>query len=222
MKKPHSIAIECSLPLDIALRIASSLQVEDVCALGSCSQFWRELCRSDRIWEPLARNRWPSLSTDPSPIPTNMGWKEFYMETNADRAHKAGTAVEFVEQRSLQFADYKVLTEKLCSWQFSFKDVQMLLFKPTINVYLNLIALHYCIFNLQLKAKDIVDGLVSCKIADRRVDVIWWKLNGHFFGYLLKEKYYSLEDLVSVKHPDLSRIFMGDIGSKSLRLEVLE
>ncbi|KAF6176656.1 hypothetical protein GIB67_034518 [Kingdonia uniflora] len=50
-----------SIPDDIALHIASSLKVSDVCALGSCSRLWRKLCSSDYIWLSLSRNRWPSL-----------------------------------------------------------------------------------------------------------------------------------------------------------------
>lgn len=35
----------------------------DLCALSSCSRFWRELCGSDILWEPLFRERWPLLDT---------------------------------------------------------------------------------------------------------------------------------------------------------------
>jgi len=38
-------------------------KVRDLCALGCCSRFWRELCFSDCIWESLVRNRWPLLSS---------------------------------------------------------------------------------------------------------------------------------------------------------------
>lgn len=38
-------------------------QVTDLCALSSCSRFWRELCGSDILWEPLFKERWPVLST---------------------------------------------------------------------------------------------------------------------------------------------------------------
>ena len=38
-------------------------QVTDLCALSSCSRFWRELCGSDILWEPLFKERWPLLST---------------------------------------------------------------------------------------------------------------------------------------------------------------
>ncbi|ONI32398.1 hypothetical protein PRUPE_1G365500 [Prunus persica] len=49
------------VPEDVALQIASFLQVPDLCSLASCSRLWRELCGSDCIWESLVRDRWPSL-----------------------------------------------------------------------------------------------------------------------------------------------------------------
>ncbi|POO02380.1 F-box domain containing protein [Trema orientale] len=51
--------VQKSLPNDITLKIASLLRVLDLCALGSCSRFWRELCKSDYLWESLAKERWP-------------------------------------------------------------------------------------------------------------------------------------------------------------------
>ncbi|KAL6581869.1 hypothetical protein OROMI_005883 [Orobanche minor] len=60
----QSIDIQISLPDDIALKIASSLQVIDVCSLGSCSRFWRDLCGSDYVWEALCKDRWCGLSDD--------------------------------------------------------------------------------------------------------------------------------------------------------------
>ncbi|XP_028090004.1 uncharacterized protein LOC114290330, partial [Camellia sinensis] len=32
-----------------------------MCSLGSCSWFWRELCGSDCVWESLYRDIWPAL-----------------------------------------------------------------------------------------------------------------------------------------------------------------
>ncbi|XP_027116076.1 uncharacterized protein [Coffea arabica] len=59
-----SASLQNSLPDDIALKIALSLQVSDVCSLGSCSRFWRELCGSDHVWEALCRDRWPAIDLD--------------------------------------------------------------------------------------------------------------------------------------------------------------
>ncbi|KAK6922016.1 hypothetical protein RJ641_012523 [Dillenia turbinata] len=56
--------IENSPPDDIALEIASLLQVSDTCALGSCSRFWQELCSSECLWLCLCTRRWPSLGME--------------------------------------------------------------------------------------------------------------------------------------------------------------
>ncbi|KAJ4823074.1 hypothetical protein Tsubulata_009600 [Turnera subulata] len=220
--------IEHSLPLDIVLSIASSLQVEDVCALGGCSQFWRELCKSDHIWESLTTTRWPSLLSDPSPNPTHMIWRDLYMARHEDIAIKADAAVQFVKRRcssgSLEFADLKVLTENLCSWQFSFKDVQMLLFKPTNNVLLNLVALLYCILDLQVPPEDVMDALVSCKIADKRVNVKWWKLGQRFFGFRLRDEFHSrsvsLADLTTANGADVLLVLRRGVIHEVLRVEI--
>ncbi|PQQ21557.1 hypothetical protein Pyn_14914 [Prunus yedoensis var. nudiflora] len=57
----RSLSLPLSVPDDVALKIASLLQVPDLSALASCSLFWREICGSDCIWEPLVRDRWPPL-----------------------------------------------------------------------------------------------------------------------------------------------------------------
>lgn len=71
-----------------------------------------------------------------------------------EMAGKATTVVEFVENCSsselLEVGDYYKAIEDLCSMQLSFRDVQMFLFKPKLNVLLNLVGLHYCIFCLQV------------------------------------------------------------------------
>lgn len=46
------------------LIFAPLLQVLDVCSLGSCSRFWRELCGSDSVWEALCKDRWPQFFSD--------------------------------------------------------------------------------------------------------------------------------------------------------------
>jgi hypothetical protein len=70
---------------------------------------------------------------------------------------KAGSAAEvvgFVEQcslsQSIDVGDYQKAIEDLSSMQLSFEDVQMFLFKPKLNVLLNLVGLHYCIFCLEM------------------------------------------------------------------------
>lgn len=36
-------------------------KVSDVCSLGCCSKFWREICDSDHLWKSLCEERWPGL-----------------------------------------------------------------------------------------------------------------------------------------------------------------
>ncbi|KAJ8623155.1 hypothetical protein MRB53_031684 [Persea americana] len=50
-----------SIPDDIAFNIVSFLSASDVCSLGCCSRFWRDLCASDFIWISLSKQRWPSF-----------------------------------------------------------------------------------------------------------------------------------------------------------------
>lgn len=84
----QSDGTQSSLADDIGLKIASLLEVHfstlnnfircsvlkynhlifvfqkvtDLCALGSCSRFWRSLCGSECIWESLVKERWTSLT----------------------------------------------------------------------------------------------------------------------------------------------------------------
>lgn len=62
--------------------------------------------------------------------------------------------VKYVEQcmrsDSLEVGDYLQAVEDLNAMQLGFKDVQMFLFKSKLNVLLNLVGLHYCIFWLKM------------------------------------------------------------------------
>ncbi|XP_026450086.1 uncharacterized protein LOC113350198 isoform X2 [Papaver somniferum] len=62
--------LQNTLPDDIDLNIASFLQVLELCSLGSCSKFWRELCSTDYLWVSLSKDRCPALGiSSESPIP---------------------------------------------------------------------------------------------------------------------------------------------------------
>ena len=52
-------------------------QVRDLCALGCCSKFWRQLCFSDSIWHSLVTNRWPLLHSSLSPY-IKVGYQWFF------------------------------------------------------------------------------------------------------------------------------------------------
>ncbi|XP_044499685.1 uncharacterized protein LOC123221071 isoform X2 [Mangifera indica] len=152
MKQSQCI-IQSALPDDILLKIASFLQEPEVCALGSCSQFWRNLCGSDCIWESLTKQRWPLLSLFDTPSVT--GWRGLYMKRHNEMASGTRDVINYVEQcmrsDSLEVGDYLQAIDDLNTMQLGFKDVQMFLFKPKLNVLLNLVGLHYCIFWLKMQ-----------------------------------------------------------------------
>lgn len=57
----HGVAnlSELFFPLFLIKIFRWKLKASDLCALGSCSRFWRELCKADCLWESLAKERWP-------------------------------------------------------------------------------------------------------------------------------------------------------------------
>lgn len=83
------------------------------------------------------------------------GWKGLYMKQHNEMATGTSDVVKYVEQcmrsDSLEVGDYLQAVEDLNAMQLGFKDVQMFLFKPKLNVLLNLVGLHYCIFWLKMQ-----------------------------------------------------------------------
>ncbi|KAL6517192.1 hypothetical protein OROHE_017898 [Orobanche hederae] len=214
----QSINIQISLPDDIALKIASSLQVIDVCSLGSCSRFWRDLCGSDYVWEALCRDRWCGLSDDDDDDDDNDNswasqsespshgvdqevdsnskrWKGFYISKHIEMAGKAALVTSFVERastyESIEVGNYLKAIELLNSLHFGFKDVQIFLLKPQINVLLNLVGLHYCINWLNVPAEYVIEAVNSSRISERQVCVQWWKLGRWFYGFRLRDEFHS-------------------------------
>ncbi|XP_020590611.1 uncharacterized protein LOC110031615 [Phalaenopsis equestris] len=114
-----------SIPVDIAIKIASFLEAADVCSLGSCSRFWLGLCDSDYLWMELAKKRWPITDLDStstgSPqllkvssrldevvgqevsaasrtsFPPLQGWREVYIYRHQSLARAVSAVKEFVE-----------------------------------------------------------------------------------------------------------------------------
>ncbi|XP_054791743.1 uncharacterized protein LOC129297425 isoform X3 [Prosopis cineraria] len=156
--------IQNTLPEDVALKIVSMLSVRDLCALGCCSRFWRELCGSDCIWESLTRERWPSLvcfdfsasssSSAPPNAPNFKEWRKLYIEKHNEVAVRAAAAAKFVEEsspsKSLEVGDYLKAISILDDMKLGFKDVQMCLFRPNLKVLVNLVGLHYCLTWLRI------------------------------------------------------------------------
>lgn len=180
-------------------------KVWDVCSLGSCSRFWEEVCGIDFVWECLSRERWPDVDLDKEFLayedqrheldqsiqPSKKGWRAFYKMKHEDMSRKANLIVEYLRQQessyeSVDVGDYIKAIQDLQAMHFSFKDVQMLLFKPKFNVVVNLVALHYCMVQLCLPAEDVVEALSSSNIEKRQVCVQWKRLRGRLglFGGL--------------------------------------
>ncbi|KAF8394518.1 hypothetical protein HHK36_020728 [Tetracentron sinense] len=210
-----------SFPEDISLKIASFLQVSDLCALGGCSWFLRELCASDCIWESLSRERWPYLDfskesplsmfkirkndQNMGPCSSVKGWRGFYLNRHNEMARKTAAVINFVEQcspsKSLEVGDYKIAIRDLCSMQLGFKDVQMFLFKSNLNALHNLVGLHYCIYSLGVPVEYVMEALWSCQISERQVYVRWWKLGRWIYGFRMRDESHtykvSLRDLAA-------------------------
>ncbi|XP_052206379.1 uncharacterized protein LOC127810850 [Diospyros lotus] len=221
MKASSSKHIEASLPEDIALKIVSSLPVLDVCSLGSCSRFWRELCGSDSVWAFLCKDRWPALKDSSASeikahelhpqIDSLKGWKGLYISKHNEMAARSTIVVNFVKQcsptESIEVGHYLAAIEILWSMQFGFKDVQMFLLKPNLDVLLNLVGLHYCINWLEVPAECLIEALNSCKIEGRKVRVQWWKLGRWSYGFRLQDETHSrnisLEDFAMAKEEEV-------------------
>ncbi|CAA3027337.1 uncharacterized protein LOC111392318 [Olea europaea var. sylvestris] len=236
-----SQSIQNSLPHDISLKIASSLQVFDVCSLGSCSRFWRELCGSDCVWEALCKDRWPARGFDKDYFAfedqnfvfdkrtdSNLkGWRELYINKHNEMAEKASLVMNFVERalayESIEVGNYLKAIEFMKSMQFGFEDVQMFFLKPKLNVLFNLVGLHYCIIWLDVPSKYVMEALHSNEITERQVCVQWWKLGRWFHGFRLRDELHSrsvsLGDLASSNEEVLGVLHRGAIH-EVLRVQI--
>ncbi|GAB4843563.1 hypothetical protein Ancab_013528 [Ancistrocladus abbreviatus] len=207
------------LPYDIALRIASSLPVRDVCSLGSCSKFWREVCGSDPIWVSLSKQRWPSLhltehSQGHGSDLFSKGWKGFFVERHGLMASIATDVVNFVQLRSsfisLELRDYRNAIEMFITPDFELKDVELFLFKPESNVLINFAGLFYCISYLRVPFDRVMEALESCNISERQVFVRWSKLVGRPHTCILEVEscscWIALGDLVSGKEEEVLQV----------------
>ncbi|XVF66284.1 hypothetical protein PTKIN_Ptkin10aG0022700 [Pterospermum kingtungense] len=218
---------QSSLPNDVALKIASFLEVPDLSSLGCCSRLWRELCGSDCLWESLLKKRWPLLYESVSKDPNFKGWRGLYIKRHEEMRVQVASVVKFVERslsESLEVSDYLKAIERLKSMQFGFKDVQMLLLKPKLNVLLNLVGLHYCLNHLQVPASLVMETLRSSKISDRQVCVKWWKIGRWFYGFRMRDESHSrlvsLEDLASAKEEEVLGVLVRGSIYEVLRVQI--
>ncbi|PKA57643.1 hypothetical protein AXF42_Ash016689 [Apostasia shenzhenica] len=205
-----------SIPDDIALQIASFLEAADVCSLGSCSRFWREICVSDFLWMVLAKRRWQMMDSSASggsslfsmvtdglhegaaqEVPTEamLGSKEFYIHKHRSIAHSVSTIIKFVERctqnESIEVGYYLKAVEDLHSCRLSFKDVQLFLFARRCSVLLNLVGLHYALIWLKILPQEIMEALHNNGVSDREVFVSWFKLGRWFYGFRLHDEHRS-------------------------------
>ncbi|XP_023540636.1 uncharacterized protein LOC111800940 isoform X1 [Cucurbita pepo subsp. pepo] len=225
------------LPLDVALKIASSLQASDICALGCCSRLCRELFDSDCLWESLARERWPyiyassstgSSSSTPAKFPISMGWKSFYILRHIEILGRAQAAVKFIEQcppsTPIEGGDYLRTILGLRDLKLSFIDVQMVLFKPQLNGLLNLVGLHYCTNLLEIPAYRVMEALQRCKISEKHVCVKWWKLGRWFYGFRMRDEQHtrrvSLAELLTAEGEDVLGVLSRGPVHEVLRVQV--
>ncbi|XP_054786774.1 uncharacterized protein LOC129293014 [Prosopis cineraria] len=230
--------IQNTLPGDVALKIVSMLSVRDLCALGCCSRFWRELCGSDCIWESLTRERWPSLvcfdfsasssSSAPPNAPNFKEWRKLYIEKHNEVAVRAAAAAKFVEEsspsKSLEVGDYLKAISILDDMKLGFKDVQMCLFRPNLKVLVNLVGLHYCLTWLRIPGDQLKEALQVSEIAERHVCVKWWKLGRWFFGFRMRDeshsRWASLADLATDDDEHLLAVLIRGAIHEVLRVQI--
>ncbi|XP_030508624.1 uncharacterized protein LOC115723331 isoform X2 [Cannabis sativa] len=196
----HCDYFQKSLPNDIALKIASSLQGLELCSLGSCSRFWRELCKSDCLWESLAKERWPflgSLQLQPSSsssapyIPNFQGWRALYIQRHNEMAGRAMEVLKFVEQRSLSGS-------------------------LGVGDYLKAIE--------DLHAEYVLESLECCKISDREVCVKWWKLGRWFYGFRMRDesrfRIFCMADFAMAKEEEVLAVLHRGAIHEVIRVQI--
>ncbi|KAL7597555.1 uncharacterized protein LOC111906049 [Lactuca sativa] len=238
-------SIQNWVPSDIAFKIASLLQELDLCSLGSCSRFWRELCGSDHIWAGLCRDRWPALGFDKeqsSSVPefnphqlqqqhldSNLkGWRGFYVNKHHEMASKADAVIAFLDQcissESVEVNHYLVAMQNMNSMQFGFRDVVLFFFKENLHVLLNLAGLHYSIAWLGVPADDVMEALNSSKICDRQICVQWWKLGRWLYGFRLRDESISrrasLRDLAMMKEQQVLDVLYRGAIHEVIRVQI--
>lgn len=231
-----------SVPTDIAFKIASLLQESDICALGSCSRFWRELCGCDDIWAGLCKHRWTALDFDKHSVPdfnphhlqqqhldSNLkGWRGFYVNKHHEMASKADAVIAFLEQcissESIEVNHYLVAMQNMNAMQFGFRDVVLFFFKENLHVLLNLAGMHYCIAWLGVPAEHVMEALNSCKISDRQICVRWWKLGRWLYGFRLRDESISrrtsLRDLAMTKEQEVLDVLYRGAIHEVIRVQI--
>lgn len=226
------MSTEASIPDDIALKLASSLHVADLCSLGSCSRFWWELCGSDILWKSLCRKRWPALALEIESLSydnhNHEEWKAFYIRKHNEMAGKAGGVIDFVNRclafESIEVGHYLKAVRDLDSMLLGFEDVHTFFLKSKHNVLLNLIGLHYCLIWLGLPGECVMEILNNSNISQRQVSVQWWKLGRWLFGFRLRDELItrtvSLEDLATGKEEEVLGVLHRGAVHEVIRVQI--
>ncbi|CAL9167312.1 unnamed protein product [Musa hybrid cultivar] len=215
------------LPRDVALDIVSLLEASDVCSLGICSRFWRDICSSDSIWIALYGRRWPSedrrLVASPS-----QECKAFYMNEHKKMASAVSAVIKYVEEStqsgSLEIRFYMKAIGDLTSMKLGFRDVQLFLFRREQNVLLNLIGCHYCISFLEIPTVDLMEALEICQILERQVCVRWFMLCRRFYGFPMPNEHHthivSLGDLCMGNEDEVFDLLNYGITNQGMRIRI--
>uniref|UniRef100_A0A803Q5A6 Reverse transcriptase Ty1/copia-type domain-containing protein n=1 Tax=Cannabis sativa TaxID=3483 RepID=A0A803Q5A6_CANSA len=221
--------------LALAIMAVCMPQQQRVVTVYRCRRW--ELCKSDCLWESLAKERWPflgSLQLQPSSsssapyIPNFQGWRALYIQRHNEMAGRAMEVLKFVEQRSLSgslgVGDYLKAIEDLHVMQFGFKDVELLLFKPKLNPLFNLVGLHYCINWLRVPAEYVLESLECCKISDREVCVKWWKLGRWFYGFRMRDesrfRIFCMADFAMAKEEEVLAVLHRGAIHEVIRVQI--
>ncbi|KAL3508047.1 hypothetical protein ACH5RR_033429 [Cinchona calisaya] len=231
MKRLQNFVVKDSLPKDVALNIVSCLEVTDVCSLGSCSNYWREICESDCIWKSLCEERWPGVvfkendDDDNQEKPSTFkGWRGLYVKRHNEMAGKVDNLRKALCCQAMNVNDYLKAIKDLNSMKFGFRDVQILLLQPKIHVLLNLVGLHFCIKRLGVQVDSVNEAISSCKIQDRQVDIHWWMNGGWLHRFRLPDVLYShcisLKDLTKDEGEEILGMLDQGITRLLVRLQI--
>ncbi|KAJ3676190.1 hypothetical protein LUZ60_003602 [Juncus effusus] len=218
------------VPYDVSLAIVSLLEAKDVCSLGSCCHFWRDICSNDCVWIKFFKLRWPhanvaspNLATCSDPknqLSPSEGWKSLYIKTHqilaSETSNFINTVYQWAPHESLEVGVYLNAIRALESLRIGFEDVRLFLFGRNLSVLVNLIGLHYCIFRLNVPASEVKTALKNRQVSSREVRVNWSKVGRWSYGFRLRDENCSrrltLGELTAVKEgPVLALLNRGAV-----------
>ncbi|CAI9118722.1 OLC1v1020327C1 [Oldenlandia corymbosa var. corymbosa] len=233
--KRQLILAQDSLPDDVALSIMKFLEVSDVCSLGSCSKFWREISTSECLWKHLCQLRWPGIvledeieaeihDHDQPKMPSLKGWRGLYVKKHNLMAEKAAVVRKSLSCSEIDVNMYHKALEDMKRMQFGFKDVQMFFLKSGINVLLNFVGLHYCIKELGVQVGSMTEALNTCNIQDRLVYIQWWEAGNWLHRFkppdVLHARRVPLYDFTSVEGAKILRMLERGIAGDILCIKM--